>query len=646
MKIWSLFLMFTLLACSIQNERKIASVPTNNLDNYCISLRGNGQRMAALWGALAKSVESYGFPKAISGGSSSTYSMFLLESMAMNPYLSEDKKELEGSLLLKSMMGYVDYLLTTRLFRDLAVLADDPDTFEQVERLQAQLARTNDLSGIRGIVGQIKLAWSVVFNSRKRRIARVFNNDDIKMLMSDEFFNQYASGADVEGDLDRVQNDPNATADEIRQAAQKYNEILTYRKEQFGLALKYFGNYNIQENANIFFRPGPLDFYGFAKLFNRAANFYAGRGFTEDIAQDFRTWIDTCAPNSSGKQWQEIVSNNNQCQRKFNRVLEDFLKEQKASEIGYKKEYYHVPGSRIRRHREIPFSFPQRIDDPVAQGLLTIPTTGIIMGDSAARFKQLQADFARTTDPEFGRQFSASIDDLRIGYWAPSEILNQIGANLNSPFQDNFGRRLDFRNDFKSQLFHPLYHAKWSEVFKTSPAEPSLTNIRSMPRRDEMVSIGGWMDHLSGPVLKSAGCKRVVTITKGDGVGAFGGGMIKRILNLDYPSWEELPNLATTGDAQDSTSIWSRFQNLANPNSSFNNGLRTGDAIVCANYDLLDFGTDPMSAFFNDGYSAPIYIKGHVGDDLLQNHTFSKTISREDRNNQNPPYISCFPINE
>ncbi|MAZ47506.1 MAG: hypothetical protein CME65_03020 [Halobacteriovoraceae bacterium] len=645
MKFWPLFLVFLLIACT-SNERKLASVPTNNLDNYCISLRGNGQRMAALWGALAKSVESYGFPRAISGGSSSTYSMFLLESMEMNPYLSRENRDLEGALLLKSMMGYIDYLLTTKLFRDLAILADDPNTFEEVERLQAQLARTNDLSGIRRIAGQLRLAWSVIFDSRKRRIARVFDHDDIKMLMSDEFFNQYASGADAEADFDRVQNDPNASAEDLRLAAQRYSEILTYRKDQFGLALQYFGNYNIQENANIFFRPGPLDFHGFAKLFNRAANFYAGRGFTEEIAQDFRSWISTCTPGSEGKQWGEIVSAKSQCKRMFDNMLEDFLEEQKAAELGYKREYYRVTSSRIRRHRDVPFSFPQRIDDLVAQGILTIPTTGVIMGDSAARFNQLKADFSRTTDPEFGRQFSASIDDLRIGYWGAPGVLNQIESNLSRPFQDSFGRRLDFRNDFKSQLFYPLYHAKWSEVFKTSPAEPSLTNIRPMPRREDMVSIGGWMDHLSGPVLKSAGCQRVVTITKGDGVGAFGGGMIKRILNLEYPSWEELGNLSRTGDPDDTSSIWSRFQNLANPNSSFNNGLRTADAIVCANYDLLEFGKDPMSAFFNDGYSAPLYLKAHVRNDFLNNHNFVSTINRSDRNNENPPYISCFPITE
>ena len=154
------------------------------------------------------------------------------------------------------------------------------------------------------------------------------------------------------------------------------------------------------------------------------------------------------------------------------------------------------------------------------------------------------------------------------------------------------------------------------------------------------------MDHLSAPVLKSAGCKRVVTITKGDGVGTFGGGMIKRLLNLDYPSWEELPSLAKTGDPDDSTSIWSRYQNLSNPNSSFNNGLRSADAIICANYDLLEFGKDPMSAFFNDGYSAPIYLKDHVGDDMLSEHSFESTIDRADRNNENPPFVSCFPVSE
>src|SRR5690606_508209 len=134
-------------------------------------------------------------------------------------------------------------------------------------------------------------------------------------------------------------------------------------------------------------------------------------------------------------------------------------------------------------------------------------------------------------------KFAANKDDIRIGYWSNPETLDLIQDRLNEEFADSLGRKFDFSDDYKSSLFYPLYNARWSEVFITSPVEPSLSNIQPVPRTENVVSIGGWMDHLSAPVLKAAGCPRVVTITKGDGLGKFATGMIKRVLGLETPSW-------------------------------------------------------------------------------------------------------------
>lgn len=633
-----------LFSCTPAN-RKLASIHSGDEElGYCVSIRGNGQRMASLWGAMARTVESYGMPSVISGGSSSTYTMFLTESIAMNPYV---KNKEESSFLLKSLMGYIDYMADTKYFRNILTAVKDPDSIKVIEDLMSDLKNVGDLSGIRRIFGQIKLGWKVLTDRRKRRIANIFNNDDTKMLMNSELFEDFLNAQDQQDRLEMIINAPTSTVEQVKAAIEELSNILKYRNEQLQLALKYFGNYNIQENKNIFFRPGPMDFLGFAKLFNRSANFYAGRGHTNKIANDFRSWLDQCAPGSLGKQWQEIIAQKPRCRVNFDNLVKDFLIEQIASEKGFKRiRVGNRPGSRIAQYRNEPFSFEQRIDDEIGLRLKTIPTTGLLIGEGADRFKSMMNDFNRTIDPDFGSRFNASIDDIKIGYWGDEATLQEIEKNLNSSFKDYYNRSLNFKHDFKSQLFYPLYHANWSEVFMTSPAEPSLTNIRNMPRRDDILSIGGWMDHLSSPVLKAAGCERVVSFTKGDGQGSFGAGMIKRIANLEKPTWEELRSKAKAGDPEDLSTVWGRYQNMQNPNSSYNTSLKTSDAILCLNYDLLEFGKDPLTKFFENGYMAPVFLKDYTSGDGLSQHSFKSVITRANFNDEEYPVKSCMPFFE
>ncbi|RYZ63878.1 MAG: hypothetical protein EOP09_16905, partial [Proteobacteria bacterium] len=49
--------------------------------NYCIALRGNGELMPAHWGSLARTVETYGVPEMMAGGSSASVSTFIFESI-------------------------------------------------------------------------------------------------------------------------------------------------------------------------------------------------------------------------------------------------------------------------------------------------------------------------------------------------------------------------------------------------------------------------------------------------------------------------------------------------------------------------------------------------------------------------------------
>src|SRR5690606_8277561 len=212
----NLFLASLLIATSScswigEKTRNPASVSFNESKDYCISIRGNGQRMAALWGAIAKIVESYGAPAGMSGGSSATYSMFLTESILMNPYFtapqgSPQLRE-QQSLLLKSLMGYIDYLLATPLFEKAFDLADDPKTMEEINALMAQM-NNSDAGALKKVFGNLKLAFRYLKNSRVRKIAYIFVHHDTKMLMSEEFFGDFLGAksetTELEAYLDRT----------------------------------------------------------------------------------------------------------------------------------------------------------------------------------------------------------------------------------------------------------------------------------------------------------------------------------------------------------------------------------------------------------------------------------------------------------
>ncbi|MGZ3741076.1 MAG: hypothetical protein ACXVB9_16985, partial [Bdellovibrionota bacterium] len=49
----------------------------NGCDNYCVGVRGNGEAQPAQPTGLSRMVEEFGMPKALSGGSSATVTMFL-----------------------------------------------------------------------------------------------------------------------------------------------------------------------------------------------------------------------------------------------------------------------------------------------------------------------------------------------------------------------------------------------------------------------------------------------------------------------------------------------------------------------------------------------------------------------------------------
>lgn len=645
--------LFVFTSCGSQNTAKVAARSLSSVDNleskdYCISIRGNGQRIAALWGAIARIIESYGAPAGMGGGSSSTYSMFLVESILMNPHLpaavGSDQYKEQVAFLVKSLMGYISYMQTTPLFEKALALADDPNTMKEVDALLKEMDKTKDANALGKVFGKFRLAFQYISSGRTQKIAYIFGHADVKMIMNKDLFEEFLAAKKETEAFSALIDNPKVPDQTKKEAVLTHEKLLAFRKQEFNLSLKNFGNYDVKQNPNLFFRPGPVDFIGFSQLFNRAANFYAGYGYNDNITKKFKKFVNQCATNSLGKKWDEVLKKNSSCQDSFDKLVKLHHEEQEAHEQGFKYElaFASVSKNGGTQRKKKAFSFPQRIDDLIGKKVSSLPVTGILQGDSAKRFKEMQNGYYKTTSPRFGDDYVANENDLRIGYWGTAEQLAKIQDGLKGSFSDGLGRQFDFQNDYKSSLFYPLYQAKWREVFMASPVEPGLSNLQQVSRTD-VLSIGGWMDHLSAPALKASGCPRVVTITKGDGAGNFESSMIKRVIGLETPTWEEIPVFSRSGNPEDNDSVWGKYSNVANPESSFNTSLNAADAVVCTNYDMVTF-KDGLKAFFDNGYDAPIVIHPSVKGDLLNRHNFTKEITEKNRFNKNPPYISCYPL--
>ncbi len=89
----------------------LTAVHTASAGDYCLAVRGNGELAPAHWGGFAKLVERMGLPKAMSGGSSGSVSLFLFDSISLNPILGDKDSETgrqRASLLVKSLESYLE----------------------------------------------------------------------------------------------------------------------------------------------------------------------------------------------------------------------------------------------------------------------------------------------------------------------------------------------------------------------------------------------------------------------------------------------------------------------------------------------------------------------------------------------------------
>jgi len=99
--------------CKSHSNSQLTDTVDVTKPKFCAAIRGNGQYIFTHFGSLARIVEEYGILDGVAGGSSASLTAFIYESMRMNPLLvkySEDGRQLKMSLMLKSLLGYLESL--------------------------------------------------------------------------------------------------------------------------------------------------------------------------------------------------------------------------------------------------------------------------------------------------------------------------------------------------------------------------------------------------------------------------------------------------------------------------------------------------------------------------------------------------------
>jgi len=535
----------------------LVALPTAHAGNYCIALRGNGELMPAHWGSLARTVETYGVPRAIAGGSSASITSFLFESIQMNPVIA-NTNELDRSIrtayLIKSMQGFSEYLIRTPKWNALLTLIKSFATSRHIDSSYPLLSM-----------------WLREQNSGldPARLAR----------LKDALIQVKASGI-FAGPA--VQNVFTALA-RAEQFPEPENFIwLNTQIRLLRETVSLLGKFDAKNDPAVLLRPGFIDFRALAWQFSNMAQFYALRDSSPAMPIRLDAHLDRCAGRAIGKNWVEFARTNPDCEREFATLID---------------EYYAT--TVVRRPRLL---------DPVGGFFPTLITTAIAQGESAVRLRNLKRAFEFALQPEQKARIGDSMDlipaQIRFGYWGTPQLLTNIQFTLRNPI-------FDWIQTDKTQRFENLGQTSWEQALTLSPAEPGLSSFQELG--DGAVSLGGWADLHPTLVLRAAGCENVVYITRRGGDSPFSQGIAKRIFRMDYIPWERLDPynpvssvMNNRGDPLDLRSDWSRMYNLANPMSSFAKSISEASSVVCTDWNSFDARTQ-WEELIADSYQSPIF---------------------------------------
>jgi hypothetical protein len=541
-------------------------------EKYCLALRGNGESQPAHWGALASLVEKTGLPYAQSGGSSASISLFILDTIASNPWVHNQRDEnLRAALLLKSLFGMGHYITKTQEAKNALTLLKDLGKVKKlfddgVFNMLWEIGKSSDLD-------------SVMAKQREIR-ALVKTLRDLGI-----------------GDAPRYSVLINSLAAMSNPLAGIPMSVLQARRLKFYAAdlhqaISVLGAFDAESDGTLFFRDGIVNFEKFGLRVGRLITFLAGgKLFQPTASAAFEQFVNLCAPIHKGLTWQELTAKEPRCQTNLDAALDAFF----AQPIDWEKENVALRNA--------------------GAAILSLPSTAVLVDSDSPKsaYKEAKAAYNRyhgLLDRGAAENFRVTNNhEIKFGYWGPSRVLDRANARRSAAFIDSKGRVIDLTQDAKSARFLALGPTTWREVMRLSPAEPGLASLQPMKidGRDAY-SAGGWADLHPVLVLKAIGCENVVYVTRKGGESLFGQGVAKRLLGFDR-EWEKLRTsepeakkanqlLNATGDleemAKNPKSDWNRLYNVANPESSYMKSVAAADVVLCTDWDRWDVKSEVL----------------------------------------------------
>lgn len=578
-----MFKRFLLIAILLQFSLAAAA------GEYCLALRGNGELMPGHWGAISNVVERLGLPVAQAGGSSATITMFLMDAVASNPLIKDANPEirtLRAALLIKSFQGFVEYLETTKQFRDFRTLYGRVDDFQStswIDELRILFKKAEPLA-LDDLVEYVRVNDQLI-----RRNVQV--GEDLGLIGPDNYRSLYLA-------LHAIFEKPVS-----------FETVADLRKVIFYLGelkhtIKVFGAFDAASDSNLLFRPGIVNFDRLAEQVGRIGQFYSAAEASPETIRLWQGWMGLCAPAAKGKTWETLTGIRRDCRSEFNNLVTAHFRAQ-----------------------------PQNlfVQSKTGQAITTFASTAVLKGQAYQQAARLMAEYEFRLEPEFGKDLTFShTEEIKFGYWGEDEKLKKVSLALSA-------------DDEKSRRFLSLGRAPWYQVLRLSPAEPGLANLRPFKvDGEDLFSAGGWPDLHPTAVLRAAGCERVIYVTRRGGDSFFAQGVGKRLLGYDR-SWDLLDPkneaLNNNGDPTDQTSLWSRLYNLANPKSSFRQALDQADAVLCTNWSKFNLKLG-VAGLIEDGYKSPFFVKSDKQLEQLLNPKLNPQELSSD--GTYPEFAGCF----
>jgi len=475
-------------------------------------MKGNGPRILGQIASLARVTEEFGEINALAGGSSASISTFLYESIALNPAVRQcatptgigtqectpREKSARMALLLKSIFGYSE------------IVGQETGLAEVVETIN---------KGPGGPSANSSEAAAAISALLLSDIPPIINSNEIRRMLA-------------------------PTLPEAEREA-NLKDIRT--------AFSSFGNFTVDSNR-VFFRVPILNWAGAARLFNRAANFYAGAAnaghYGVADVSGTRAFLDACSEPSRGKLWPEtevLAVNGSTCGAMFTKLLSDW--NAKNSGDG------------------------GRINDKVGDSLRSFVHSTSIRGASATSYTAALATYEPGGEGDV-TAFKPDYKDLFFGYWS-RESDKQVVTRL-AKYTDTASKRAAA---FGSKT--------WDFVLQRSPAEPGISRLvpNSLTGDTSEYTSGGWGDGLPTRVLKEAGCENIVLITRQDnGPPTFQKDIARELGATDA----DLNNLFSAEDTA----------------STAHQSLSNASAVWCTNWDGPDL--KDQKGLEKAGYTAPL----------------------------------------